>query len=164
MSTMMPGSGATADAVSGEAQSLVVVVGYDGTPPARRALGRAEALVRERGGQLEVVYVAHVPNVVRLGTDGLSEVRQGLDEQTQALAGEVGDRLAGSGLQWHFERRDGDVDVELLAAAGELRDRHGNGAEVVIVVGGPEQWFHHAGGSVASGIVRRDQFPLVVVP
>ena len=40
---------------------VVLVVGFDGSEPAQRALDAAAALLRDREGQLEVVYVAQDP-------------------------------------------------------------------------------------------------------
>src|SRR5689334_1233134 len=45
---------------------VVVVVGFDGSKPAQRALDAAAGLLRGREGQLEVVYVAHVPATAAL--------------------------------------------------------------------------------------------------
>ena len=40
---------------------VVLVVGFDGSEPAKRALDAAAALLRGREGRLEVVYVAQDP-------------------------------------------------------------------------------------------------------
>jgi nucleotide-binding universal stress UspA family protein len=40
------------------ARDLHFVVGYDGSPPASRALESAVALMQGRTGRIEVVYVA----------------------------------------------------------------------------------------------------------
>ena len=49
----------TAGSTSGA--PVFVVVGFDGSEPAQRALDAAARLLRDRDGRLEVVYVAHVP-------------------------------------------------------------------------------------------------------
>ena len=146
------------------ARPLVAVVGYDGTEPSRRALDAATNLLRGRRGEVDVVYVAHVPGVAVLSAEGVTEIRGALDEETDQLSDEVRRRLSGTSLRWRFERRDGVADVELMAVAAELRDRYRGEAEIVIVVGGPTSWRHHLAGSVGTSIARRDRFPVVVVP
>ena len=42
---------------------LHLVVGYDGSPPASRALDAAALLMQGRTGRIDVVYVAHTPVV-----------------------------------------------------------------------------------------------------
>ena len=112
-----------------------MVVGYDGSPPARHALDQAVDLLRYREGALEVVFVAHLPVGATLSAAALAEVRQGLDEQARALAEEVRDRLAGQDHSWHFQRRDGAVAAELKAVAADVHRRYGETVEIVIVVG-----------------------------
>jgi nucleotide-binding universal stress UspA family protein len=143
---------------------LIMVVGYDGSPPARHALDQAADLLRDRKGALEVVFVAHLPVGAALSAAAFAEVREGLDQQAQALAEEVGDQLAGQDHPWHFQRRDGAVAVELKAVAGDTQRRYGDAAEIVIVVGGAGHWYHHVAGSVGSSVIRADIFPALVVP
>ena len=59
---------------------LHVVVGYDGTPPASRALDAAIRLLRGREGSIEVSYVARVPGLDMLSADAIVEARAGFDE------------------------------------------------------------------------------------
>jgi nucleotide-binding universal stress UspA family protein len=54
----------TTAAPSGE--FLSIVVGYDGSPPAGRALDGAVRLLRGRVGRIEVVWVAHLSSTVRM--------------------------------------------------------------------------------------------------
>ena len=45
---------------------LVLVVGFDGTEPALRALRSAADVLQQRPGRMDVVFVAHVPSTVAL--------------------------------------------------------------------------------------------------
>ena len=146
-------------AAGSPAKRLIMVVGYDGSPPARHALDQAVDLLRDRKGALEVVFVAHLPVGATLSAAAFAEVRQGLDEQARALAEEVRDRLAGQDHPWHFQRRDGAVAAELKAVAADVHRRYGETVEIVIVVGGSAHRYHHVAGSVGSGVVRADYFP-----
>jgi nucleotide-binding universal stress UspA family protein len=155
----------TREAAAGSpAPRLIMVVGYDGSAPARHALDRAADLLRSRTGALEVVFVARLPVGATMSAAAFAEIRAGLDEQARALAAEVDDRLAGQDHPWHFQRRDGGVAAELKAVAADLRRRYGDTAEIVIVVGGPAHRYHHVAGSVAASVVRADAFPALVVP
>ena len=146
------------------AKPWVVVVGYDGSPAAGRALDQAVEMLRNRDGAIEVVYVTNPPGSAYLTSDALAGVLQGLDAQTATLANDVRRRLVGQDLAWHFQRRDGAVRSELIKVATDLDHRYGGAAEIMIVVGGPTHWYHHLGGSVGSSVVRVDHFPVVVVP
>jgi nucleotide-binding universal stress UspA family protein len=56
-------------------EHLHVIVGYDGTAPASRALDAAVRLLRGREGSIEVTYVAHVPSVDMLSAGAIVEAR-----------------------------------------------------------------------------------------
>ena len=146
------------------AKRLIMVVGYDGSTPARHALEHAVDLLRYREGALEVVFVAHLPLGASLSVAAFAEVRQGLDEQARALAEEVRGRLAGQDHPWHFQRRDGPVAAELKAVAADVHRRYGDTVEIVIVVGDSAHRYHQVAGSVVSGVVRGATVPALVVP
>ena len=157
--------GTTAGIAAGfPAKGLIMVVGYDGSQPARHALDQAADLLWHREGAPEVVYVAHLPLGATLSPAAIAEVRQAQDEQARALAEEVRDRLAGQDHAWHFQGRNGAVAVELKAVAADVHAQYGDTVEVVIVVGGSAHRYHHVAGSVGSSVVRSDAFPALVVP
>jgi nucleotide-binding universal stress UspA family protein len=149
---------------SSHTKRLVVVVGYDGSPPARHALDEAAGLLRCRDGTLEVVHVSHWPASASLSGEALAAIMRVLDDRAVSLAEEVRARLVGQDHPWHFQRRDGAVVAELLAVAADLRSLYGDSAEVVIAVGGPSHRYHHLVGSVGASLARTDRFPVIVVP
>jgi nucleotide-binding universal stress UspA family protein len=63
MDTTMPPAG-----------NLYLVVGYDGSPPATRALDAAVALLQGRAGRIDVLYVAHLPSVDMLSAEAVAEM------------------------------------------------------------------------------------------
>ena len=157
--------GTTAGTVAGSpAPRLIMVVGYDGSQPARHALDQAADLLRHREGALEVVYGAHLPVGATLSPAAIAEVRQAQDEQARALEEEVRDRLEEQDHPWHFQRRNGAVAVELKAVAADVQRRYGDTVEIFIVVGGSAHRYHHVAGSVGSSVVRSDAFLALVVP
>jgi nucleotide-binding universal stress UspA family protein len=149
---------------SGPSVPVVAVVGFDGSAPARRALDGAARLLHGRDGKLEVVFVASVPSIAGLSTEATAALETSLDDSVKQLSEEVRTRLEGVETRWHFQRRDGRVAHELLAAADELRRWYGSDAKIVIVVGGSSHRYHRLFGSAALDVVRHDSYPVVVEP
>jgi nucleotide-binding universal stress UspA family protein len=98
------------------AKPWVVVVGYDGSPAAGRALDQAVEMLRNRDGAIEVVYVTNPPGSANLAADTLAGALQGLEKQTATLASDVRRQLVGRELSWHFQR--GGVRSELIISVG----------------------------------------------
>jgi nucleotide-binding universal stress UspA family protein len=143
--------------------NLRLVTGYDGSPPAIRALDAAAALLRGRRGSIEVVYVAHVPSVDMMSADALVQVEQDFDEIERDLRASAAEQLGDRGLTWNFRRRQGNITAELIAAAvGIIADHPGDTG--VIVVGSSSHASHRVLGSVAVGLARHCPVPLVIVP
>jgi len=142
---------------------LRLVVGYDGSPPAGRALDAAVNLLRGRTGRIEVVYVAHLPSTVALSPGAVAELETDFDDVEQELRTFADEQLRGHVEGWGFERRQGLIAEELVAAANDIRAAHPD-ATVVIVVGSSSQVMHRVVGSVAVGLARHSPVPLVVVP
>jgi nucleotide-binding universal stress UspA family protein len=143
--------------------NLRVVVGYDGSPPASRALDAAAGLLRGRTGRIEVVYVAHISSTAMLSANALAEIESGFDDIEQELRTAAEERLRGREESWAFHRRQGMIVDELIAAANEIRDAHANDT-VVIVVGSSSHAMHRVVGSVAVTLARHSPVPLVIVP
>jgi nucleotide-binding universal stress UspA family protein len=154
----------TATATRAGTAPLFLVVGFDGSKPAQRALDSAAGLLHDREGALEVVYVAHIPAGAELSSDAMIEIENALDDQEARLAGEVRSRLQASEPRWHFQRRDGAVIRELIAVADRLRRQHGPTARIAVVVGGSAHKYHRFVGSVSMDLERVDRFPVLVVP
>jgi nucleotide-binding universal stress UspA family protein len=142
---------------------LYLVVGYDGSPPASRALDAAVRLLQGRTGRIEVVYVAHVPSVDMLSPGAVAEMEADFDDIAQELRTAAGEQLSGREDRWEFERRQGLIADELIAAAAGIRDAH-PGDTVVIVAGSSSHAMHRVVGSVAVSLARRSPVPIVVVP
>lgn len=140
-----------------------VVVGYDGTPPASRALDAAIRLLRGREGSIEVSYVARVPGLDMLSADAIVEARAGFDEIEKEVRGSAAARLDGRGVAWEFRRRDGLIANELIAAATASRDTR-PGDTQMIMVGSSFHVSHRVIGSVAVSLARHCPVPLVIVP
>ena len=145
------------------ATDLRLVVGYDGSPPAIRALDAAVNLLQGRAGTIDVVYVAHMPSMAALSPGAVTELETGFDDVEQELRSMTGEQLRGREERWDFERRQGPIAEELLAAARDVGAAHPD-ATVVIVVGSSSLVAHRVVGSVAVGLARHSPVPLIVVP
>lgn len=146
------------------AKRLVVVVGFDGSESAYRALDVSALLISGRTGSVDVVFVAHLVSLAEMSTDALSESLRAFDNLELECADEVRDRLVGVEPRWRFQRRDGPIAHELIAVADELSHECGDDTQVVIVVGGAVHTLHHVVGSVPVALVRHAKYPVVVVP
>lgn len=146
------------------AERLVVVVGFDGSESAYRALDASALLISGRVGTVEVVYVAHMAPGAEMSASALTESLKAFDSVELEFADVVRDRLADIESRWRFQRRDGSIGHELTAVADELSRDYGDDAQVVIVVGSPMHSLHHVVGSVPVALVRRAKYPIVVVP
>ncbi len=145
------------------ATDLRLVVGYDGSPPATRALDAAVNVLQGRAGSIEVVYVAHMPSMAALSAGAVTELETGFDDIEHELRTMIGEQLRGREERWSFERRQGQIAEELLAAAKETSAAQPD-ATVVIVVGSSSLVTHRMVGSVAVGLARHSPVPLIVVP
>jgi nucleotide-binding universal stress UspA family protein len=141
---------------------LHLVTGYDGSPPAARALGAAVALLRGRQGSIDVVYVAHVPSVDMMSADALAEVEADFGEVEKELRASAAAQLDGH-VTWEFQPRRGLIAGELIAVASAVADAH-PGDSVAIVVGSSSSGGHRVVGSVAVALARHCPVPLVIVP
>jgi nucleotide-binding universal stress UspA family protein len=145
------------------AGNLYLIVGYDGSPPATRALDAAVRLLSGRSGTIEVVYVAHLPSIDALSPGAVAELEADFDDIAQELHTAASEQLRDREERWQFQRREGLIPDELLAVATGIHDAH-PGDTVVIVVGSSSHAMHRVVGSVAVSLARRSAVPLVVVP
>jgi nucleotide-binding universal stress UspA family protein len=143
--------------------NLYLVVGYDGSPPATRALDAAVRLLYGRSGQIDVVYVAHVPSIDALSAAAIAEVESSFDEVARDLRAQADGQLRGREERWRFERGQGPITDVLLKAAEQIRAEHPDD-NVAIVVGSSSQARHRVVGSVAISLARRSRVPVLIVP
>jgi nucleotide-binding universal stress UspA family protein len=145
------------------AADLRLVVGYDGSAPASRALVAAVNLLEGRTGRIELVYVAHLPSMAALSPGAVAELERDFDDVERELRTKAAEELGSSERSWGFERRQGLIAEELIAAARDIGVADPK-ATVVIVVGSSSLVAHRVVGSVAVSLARHSPVPLVVVP
>jgi nucleotide-binding universal stress UspA family protein len=145
------------------AGNLYLVVGYDGSPPAIRALDAAVGLLRGRTGAIEVVYVAHLTTAEMMSADAIAEMEVSFGEEARELRAQAAEQLRGREERWEFEHGQGPITDVLIKAAEKLMDAH-PGDNVAIVAGSSSQAMHRMVGSVAVSLARHSPVPLVIVP
>jgi nucleotide-binding universal stress UspA family protein len=143
---------------------LVLVVGYDGTEPAQRALLAAADTLERSPGRLEVVFVAHLPAAAGFSAQAVPAIREGFDQEAVDLEREVEQALASTEVKWHFQRRDGDIASELLTAGEEELAGEGPDSKVVLVLGGSAHKLDRYLHSTPTQVIRHDRFEVFVVP
>jgi nucleotide-binding universal stress UspA family protein len=84
-------------------------------------------------------------------------------EIAQDLHTSADEQLRDREERWGFERRQGLIPDELMAAAAAITDAQ-PGDTVAIVVGSSSHAMHRVIGSAAVSLVRRSPVPVVVVP
>ena len=145
------------------ARFLHLVVGYDGSPPASRALDAAVRLLQDRTGRIDVVYVAHLSSLAALSADAIAEVEEDFDVIGQDLRAQAAGQVCASGAAWEFERRQGIIADQLIAGATAIGEAHPD-ENVAIIVGSSSHAMHRVVGSVAVGLARHSPVPLIIVP
>ena len=145
-------------------RELDLVVGFDGSPPALRALDTAVRLLAVRPpGRITVVWVAHLGGEVSLSADAVAIVENDFDQVASELRTAAAERLAASGLPWDFRWRQGLIARELTAAAQEVQAARPDDV-VVILVGSSSSAMHRMVGSVAVQLAHHAPVPVTIVP
>ena len=149
-----------------------VVVGYDGTAPAERALQRAVEYARAFAAKVVVVSVAAPQPLAEVGAPGAF----GLLPYYAYPAGDPGQVVERDEQLWeqHRERvqrlfADADLQVEFAGVAGEPAQELVDAAEqhqaALIIVGTREPGFLERllGGSVSQDVARRARCDVLIV-
>jgi nucleotide-binding universal stress UspA family protein len=98
-----------------------------------------------------------------LSPGAITEVEEDFDEIEQELRAQAAGQLDASGAAWEFERPQGIIADQLIAAATAIGEAH-PGENVAIMVGRSSHATHRVVGSVAVGLTRRSPVPLIIVP
>jgi nucleotide-binding universal stress UspA family protein len=109
------------------------------------------------------VYVAHLPSIDMLSPGAVAEMEENFGDIAVELDTAASEQLRDREERWRFERRQGLIPDELIAAAAAIGDAH-PGDNVAIVVGSSSHAMHRVVGSVAVTLARRSPVPLLVVP
>jgi nucleotide-binding universal stress UspA family protein len=143
---------------------LHLIVGFDGSPPAIRALETAARMLAVRPpGRITVAWVAHLSGAVELSADATSIVESDFGQLAEEIRAEAAKLLDTSGVTWDFMWRQGLIAQELIAAAESVQAARPDDV-VVILVGSSSSAMHRVVGAVAVTLARHSPVPITVVP
>ncbi|MDP1818322.1 MAG: universal stress protein [Acidimicrobiales bacterium] len=138
----------------------VLIVGVDGSPAARHALGTAAKLAVASGACLVAVHVRQVPAIVYAApVTGAGELAAANELAADHAHIDCELVLAGHDISWTFETRHGDAATELQRAA----DDH-DAACIVVGRHGHRLVTRVLTGSVTGRLVHHAHRPVLVVP
>ena len=143
-----------------EQSSLVLVVGYEGSDPARRALAAAGRILRGREGWVEVVYVGPTEGADDDPSEPAADVLDSVGPAQVDLHYEVRSVLDAEKQPWRLRSTRGAVAAELTEAARAIALEGGPSRTVVIVVGSDRRLAF----SVPVTLARLSSFPVIIVP
>jgi nucleotide-binding universal stress UspA family protein len=144
--------------------ALHLVVGFDGSPTAVRALETSARMLSVRPpGRITVAWVAHLSSGVELSADATAIVESDFDQVAAEIRAAAAERLAGTALTWDFQWRQGLIGQELIAIAESVQAERPDDV-VVILVGSSSSVMHRVVGAVAVTLARHSPVPITVVP
>jgi nucleotide-binding universal stress UspA family protein len=134
-----------------------VVVGYDGSTPARNALAYAAGMARRLARPLLMVYVASPGVYCEPLTGQVVGLPRDSDTLERWLLTELDQVTDTAGLEVHVRTRRGSPARELSTIASEF-------SADALVIGAPQSFWHHVFGSVPGWLARNANCPVVVIP
>jgi nucleotide-binding universal stress UspA family protein len=144
------------------APPVSLVVGFDNSEPARRALSWAVRQAAAHPAVLRIVYADHV--VVNSDLSGLAhaEMATAQDQEAAEIAGAAAEIAAGSGVPYTFERRP-STPADAILSGASTQAAAGDG-EPVIVVGRSGHAARHVLGSVPVRLLHHSSYPVLAIP
>ena len=133
-----------------------LLVGFDGSTTACRALAWALGRARNQPARLVFVYVsapprwAFAPQVLCEWHVAEAALSAAIERQLEAVLGD-------SGVPWEFQHRSGRPVIELAQVADALRVD-------AVVVGMSRCWIRLLGLSMAGRLLRSAHWPVIMVP
>ena len=147
----------------GAAQSITLVVGFDDSEPAQRALSWGADLLRKRPGALHVIYADHVLIDSDLSGFGRAEMDEDRDEKAARVAEAAQQLAAAAGTPYTFERRQESPEAAILDAAGTYAAAE-PASTPIIVTGRSHHVPHRIIGSVPVRLLHESPYPVLTIP
>jgi nucleotide-binding universal stress UspA family protein len=142
-------------------QSITLVVGFDASEPARRALVWGADLLRTRPGTLHVIYADHVLIDSDLSGFARTEMDEARDEKAASVAEAAKEIAATAGTPYTFERRqESPADAILHAASVHAAEP---ASTPIIVTGRSHQAAHQVIGSVPVRLLHQSPYPVLTI-
>jgi nucleotide-binding universal stress UspA family protein len=147
---------------SGAAQPITLVVGFDNSEPARRALIWGTDLLRSHPGTLHVVYADHVIIDSDLSGFAHAEMDEARDEKAASVAEAAAEIAAAAGVPFTFERRQ-ESPVEAILLAAYIHEEAEPASTPVIVTGRSHHVPHRVIGSVPVRLLHQSPYPVLTI-
>jgi nucleotide-binding universal stress UspA family protein len=145
------------------AQPITLVVGFDDSEPARRALTWGADLLRTRPGALHVIYADHELIDSDLSGFARAEMDETRDEKAASVAEAATKIAAAAGTPHTFERRQGSPADAILDGAGIYAAAE-PASTPVIVTGRSHHVPHRVIGSVPVRLLHESPYPVLTIP
>jgi nucleotide-binding universal stress UspA family protein len=147
---------------AGPAESVGLVVGFDDSEPARRALIWSAGLLKSRPGTLHVVYADHELIDSDLTGFGRADMDQDRDEKAARVAEAAMTIAAAAGAPYTFERRQESPADAILEAAG-IYAAADPASTPIIVAGRSHHVPHRVIGSVPVRLLHESPYPVLTI-
>jgi Universal stress protein family len=143
------------------AASLSLIVGFDNTEPARRALSWSAGLLRARPGTLHVIYSDHVLIDSDLSGFAHAEMEDTREGKAAGVAVAAAEIASAAGVPYTFERRQEAPADAILSA--NVQDAAEPGSTPVIVTGRSHHAAHQVIGSVPVRLLHQSPYPVLTI-
>jgi nucleotide-binding universal stress UspA family protein len=149
--------------VSSAAPPITLVVGFDDSEPARRALIWGADLLRTRPGALHVVYADHVLIDSDLSGFGRPEMDESRDEKAASVAEAAKEITTAAGTPSTFERRQ-ESPADAILHAADTYAAADPASTPIIVAGRSHHVPHQVIGSVPVRLLHESPYPVLTIP
>jgi nucleotide-binding universal stress UspA family protein len=148
--------------VPGIPEPISLVVGFDDTEPARRALSWGADLLRARPGTLRVIYADHPRIDSDLSGFAHAEMEDTRDRKAAEVAAAAAEIAAAAGVPYTFERRQ-ESPADAILSAASVQDAAEPGRTPVIVTGRSHHAAHEIIGSVPVRLLHQSPYPVLTI-
>jgi nucleotide-binding universal stress UspA family protein len=153
---------AAAPASAPASRPVGLVVGFDDSEPARRALTWSADLLQARHGTLHVVYSDHELIDSDLSGFAHAEMDEERDQKATRVAADAARIAAAAGVPYTFERRpEGPVEAILHAARAQAAAEPAT--PPIIVTGRSHHVPHQVIGSVPGRLLHQSPYPVLTI-
>jgi nucleotide-binding universal stress UspA family protein len=146
----------------GPAHPVRLVVGFDNSESARRALAWGANVLRDGHGTLHVIYADRVLIASDLPGFARAEMDRARDEKAAGVAETAAQIAAAAGVPHTFERRQ-ESPADAILSAADAEDAAEPAGPPVIVVGRSHHAARQVIGSVPDRLLRRSPYPVLTV-
>jgi nucleotide-binding universal stress UspA family protein len=146
----------------GAAQPISLIVGFDNSEPARRALIWGADLLRARPGALHVIYADHERVDSDLTGFARAQMQEARDQKAASVAQAAAEIAAAAGVPYTFERRQ-EAPADAILSAASSHDAAGPASTPVIVTGRSHHAAHQVLGSVPVRLLHQSPYPVLTI-